>query len=168
MDKRLKQLRKTLDLTQQEFADRLGVKRNTIANYETGRNEPVGSIFALICREFGVSEEWLRNGTGEMFVEKNTFSLDEYAQSNNLSDIEISIIRGFIELDPSVRNAIYDVFKEAFSSERSAYDSTSDNSKDIELANLEKEYKKSRSNSASKTTLSASNITEETVKEKHA
>lgn len=168
MNNRIKKLRKELDLTQQKFGAAISVKGNTVAQWESGRNDPPDSSITFICREFNVNEEWLRNGTGEMFVEKNTFSLDEYAQSNNLSDVEISIIRGFIELDPSVRNAIYDVFKKAFSSERSAYDSTSDNSKDIELANLEKEYKKSRSNSASKTTLSASNITEETVKEKHA
>lgn len=120
MDKRLKLLRKTLDLTQQEFADRLGVKRNTIANYETGRNEPVGSIFALICREFGVSEEWLRNGTGDMFTEKTTFSLDEYASINKLSSTEISIIRGFMELDSSTRQAIYNIFSNAFKENNAA------------------------------------------------
>ena len=38
MNDRLKKLRKALDLTQQEFADRIGVKRNSLANYETGRN----------------------------------------------------------------------------------------------------------------------------------
>lgn len=117
MDKRLKQLRKALDLTQQEFADRLNIKRNTIANYETGRNEPVGSIFALICREFGVSEEWLRNGTGEMFVDPATFSLDEYAQANRLNKTEISIIRGFMELEPQTRQAIYNIFANAVNEE---------------------------------------------------
>ena len=50
MDKRLKELRKILNLTQQEFADKLGIKRNTIANYESGRNEPIGSVFSLICK----------------------------------------------------------------------------------------------------------------------
>lgn len=120
MDKRLKQLRKALDLTQQEFADRLNIKRNTIANYETGRNEPVGSIFALICREFGVSEEWLRNGTGEMFIDPATFSLDEYAQANKLTKTEISIIRGFMELDPATRQAIYNIFANAFNENNAA------------------------------------------------
>ena len=68
MHERIKKLRKILDLTQQEFADRIGIKRNTIANYETGRNEPVDSVIALICREFNVNEDWLRDGTGEMFI----------------------------------------------------------------------------------------------------
>lgn len=68
MNERLKKLRKELDLTQQEFADRIGSKRNTIAKYETDTNIPSAAVVSLICREFNVNEEWLRNGTGEMFI----------------------------------------------------------------------------------------------------
>ncbi len=68
MHERLKKLRKALDLTQQEFADKIGIKRNTLATYEGGRNEPINAVISLICREFNVSEVWLREGTGEMFV----------------------------------------------------------------------------------------------------
>lgn len=67
MNERLKKLRKTLDLTQQEFADKLGIKRNTVAQYEIGRNEPIDAVILSICREFNVNEEWLRTGEGEMF-----------------------------------------------------------------------------------------------------
>jgi transcriptional regulator with XRE-family HTH domain len=74
VNERIKKLRRTLDLTQQEFADRIGVKRGTIANYEIARNEPTDSIVSLICREFNVSEKWLRNGEGDMFrpADRNT------------------------------------------------------------------------------------------------
>lgn len=68
MNDRLKKLRKALDLTQQEFADRIGVKRNSLANYETGRNTPIDAIIVSICREFNVNEEWLRAGAGDMFL----------------------------------------------------------------------------------------------------
>lgn len=68
MNDRLKKLRKALDLTQQEFADRIGVKRNSLANYETGRNTPIDAIIVSICREFNVNEEWLRTGAGDMFL----------------------------------------------------------------------------------------------------
>ena len=67
MKDRIKALRKALSLTQQEFADRLSIKRGAVANYEIGRNIPADSVIALICREFGVSEAWLRTGAGEMF-----------------------------------------------------------------------------------------------------
>lgn len=64
MHKRIKALRKALDLTQQEFANRIGSKRNTIAKYETEANTPSAAVISLICREFNVNEDWLRNGTG--------------------------------------------------------------------------------------------------------
>lgn len=71
MDKRLKELRKQLGLTQQEFAERLGIKRNAVTNYEVGRNEPADMVISLICREFNVSERWLRTGDGEPFIKKS-------------------------------------------------------------------------------------------------
>ena len=132
MNERIKQLRKALGLTQQEFAERVGIKRNAVANYETGRNEPIGSVVNLICNEYNVNPDWLRDGTGEMFIDPATFSLDEYAQANKLSKTEISIIRGFMELDPDVRSAIYDIFKTAFSSDQSAYDNAPDDPQELE------------------------------------
>lgn len=113
MDKRLKELRKILNLTQQEFADKLGIKRNTIANYESGRNEPIGSVFSLICKEFNVNENWLRNGIGSMFIEPSEFSIDKYAEQKNLTMKEKKILQGFMDLEPNVRNAIYAIFENA-------------------------------------------------------
>jgi transcriptional regulator with XRE-family HTH domain len=78
LNERLKKLRKALDLTQQEFADRIGVKRNSFANYETGRNTPIDAIIISICKEFNVNENWLRTGEGDMFIELS-YS-DEIAQ----------------------------------------------------------------------------------------
>lgn len=69
MGERIKILRKNLNLTQKEFGERIGIKSNTVATYEIGRNEPIDAVVALICREFNVSETWLRTGKGEMFVE---------------------------------------------------------------------------------------------------
>lgn len=67
MQKRIKALRIALGLTQQEFADRICVKRSTIAQYEGGRSVPLDAVISMICREFNVSERWLRTGEGEMF-----------------------------------------------------------------------------------------------------
>lgn len=68
MKERIKELRRTLGLTQEEFSVRLGIKRGALANYEVGRNEPIDAVVALMCREFRVREEWLRRGEGEMFA----------------------------------------------------------------------------------------------------
>lgn len=72
LNERIKKLRKVLDLTQQEFADRLSIKRNTVATYERGKSDPSDAAVILICKTFNVSEKWLRTGEGgdaAMFVE---------------------------------------------------------------------------------------------------
>ena len=87
MDQRLKQLRKALGLTQQEFADRLGITRGAIANYELGRNSPIDAAVILICKTFDVSEEWLRTGNGEMFVKlSRSEKLAQFAASLQRED----------------------------------------------------------------------------------
>ena len=65
---RIKEIRKAAGKTQQSFADVLGLKRNTIANYEIGQIQPSDRTIADICREFNISEHWLRTGEGEMRI----------------------------------------------------------------------------------------------------
>lgn len=68
IDQRLKEFRKACGITQQGLADRLGLKQNTIASYEIGKLSPSDRTISDICREFRVSEVWLRTGEGEMFL----------------------------------------------------------------------------------------------------
>ena len=69
LENRIKELRKKLKLTQTEFGNRIGVKGNTITGYETGIRSPSEAVIVSICREFNVSENWLRTGEGEMFIQ---------------------------------------------------------------------------------------------------
>lgn len=108
MNERIKLLRRFLNLTQQEFADRIGVKRNTIANYETGRNDPIDSVVSLICREFGVNETWLRTGEGEMMDPQADNALENLAREKGLSQAEVILIEKFLNLKPEVRRALVD------------------------------------------------------------
>ncbi len=110
MHERLKRLRKTLEITQQEFADRIGIKRNTIATYESGRNEPIDAVISLICREFDVREEWLRTGKGEMFKSKPSDILDQLAYKYKLFNFDYVMIEKFLTMPPDLRRAIYDHF----------------------------------------------------------
>lgn len=112
MKERIRKIRRDLDLTQQEFADRIGIKRNTIANYETGRNEPVDSVVSLICREFGVNEEWLRNGTGEMFKPSPSSALDALATEFNLDHSSYVAIEKFLQLSPELREGMIAYFRD--------------------------------------------------------
>ena len=70
MKERIKEVRKSARMTQVEFGEKLGVKGNTVTNYETGLRTPTDAVIRSICREFNVNEEWLRTGTGEMFIQK--------------------------------------------------------------------------------------------------
>ena len=67
-NERVRALRKELGLTLQAFGDRLGVTRATVSRIENGVNNLSDQMVVSICREYGVSEEWLRDGVGEMFV----------------------------------------------------------------------------------------------------
>lgn len=71
---RLKELRKSLHLTQAEFAKRIGSTQNNLTCYETGRRNPSAAVFHSISREFNANEDWLRTGNGDMF---NPMSEDE-------------------------------------------------------------------------------------------
>ena len=66
----MKQLRKARGLTLEQFGERLGIGRSTVSAIETGQRSLTRQNLLSICREFGVREEWLRDGTGEMETER--------------------------------------------------------------------------------------------------
>lgn len=66
MKERIKAIREDADLTQKEFADRLGVTMNYVYMMESGRREPSVATAREICRQFSVNEVWLATGQGEM------------------------------------------------------------------------------------------------------
>lgn len=110
MNERIKKLRKALDLTQQEFADRIGVKRNTIATYEIGRNIPLDAVISSICREFNVSEEWLRTGEGEMFVQREPQPLEDLLtqliRGRDITGADRILMKNFLELSANARQEV--------------------------------------------------------------
>lgn len=101
MNKRIKELRNALGITQQEFADRLKTSRANIAGYEAGTRAPSNAASNNICREFNVSEEWLKNGTGEMFISSDSdFSrqIDRIMQGE--SEAHKNIIKALLDASP--------------------------------------------------------------------
>lgn len=70
MNHRIKEIRKAIGLTQDEFGKRLGISNTAISKIEKGENNVSEQNIISICREFGINEEWLRNGIGEPFIPK--------------------------------------------------------------------------------------------------
>lgn len=73
---RIRELRKKhLKMSMEVFGKRLGVSRDTINNIELNRlarPEQKMSLYKLICSEFGINENWLLNGTGDMYADDKT------------------------------------------------------------------------------------------------
>lgn len=95
---RIKKVRKSNNLTQQKFGERLGLKQNTIATYEMGKTEPSDRTISDICREFSISEEWLRYGTGKM--------PSNVSRDNEIASLMRSSLRGSEEFKEAVIQAI--------------------------------------------------------------
>ena len=96
MKERIKQIRRERNLTQQAFADKLRITRNNVAGYEAGTRNPSDAVISLICREFNVNEDLLRNGTGEMFIEQTVDEQIETFIGNLLSNEDDSFKRRLI------------------------------------------------------------------------
>ena len=68
MKERIRQVRGQAGLTQADFASRVGVTRDIVASWENGRVEPSEAVVRFVCREFGISYVWLRDGQEPMNV----------------------------------------------------------------------------------------------------
>ena len=70
-NERVKEVRKTLNLTLEKFGARLGVTKQTVSRIENGVNNVTEQMTKAICREFNVDYAWLTTGEGEMFVDSD-------------------------------------------------------------------------------------------------
>lgn len=114
MNERIKELRKSLGLSQEAFAERLGLKGSAVSHLESGRRNITNQNIVAICREFGVNEEWLRTGSGDMFEEMSRaekaaqivgaalgsgdeFILNTFIALGQLSPNEWELIKKFVD-----------------------------------------------------------------------
>lgn len=112
MNTRIKKLRKALDLTQQVFAEKIGLKQNSIALIESGKRNISDQAVLSICREFNVNEEWLRTGSGEMFKAAPGSALDALAEEYGLSNAAYVMVEKFVSLKPEAQETIFNYVRE--------------------------------------------------------
>lgn len=108
---RVKEVRKSLGFTLEKFGERIGLKKSSLSQIENDVNNLTDQVAKSISREYGVSEAWLLDGTGEMFLNKDTSSLDAYIRSNNVSPLEAEILNAYFDLDPEIRLAAIEHFR---------------------------------------------------------
>lgn len=112
MNERMKELRKILGVTQQELADKLGLKRNTIATYEIGKASPSDRVISDLCNKYNVNEEWLRTGNGEILKkvpdeDEVAIYVSELLQPDNpFSELIVEVMRTYSQLDPKSQEVL--------------------------------------------------------------
>lgn len=107
---RIKMLRNQIGLSMAAFGETIQMTNSNISKMEKDLRSVTDRTIAIICHEFNVSERWLRTGEGEMFVETQTFSLDEKAKQHNLSELEIDIMSGYMDLPIATRKELLKLF----------------------------------------------------------
>lgn len=104
MNERIALVRKSLGLTQEKFAEQIGLSRNFMWMIESGTRVPSDRTISDICREFNVNETWLRTGEGEMFnqitrSEKITAFLTDITADEG-DDFKRRFVEMLAELEP--------------------------------------------------------------------
>lgn len=95
---RLRILRLFLELSQEEFSQRVKMNQPQIALFENGKRYLKDLYIKVICDEFGCNEDWLIEGQGKMFKTRK-LSIEEYVNIYELSDLESAIILEFIDMN---------------------------------------------------------------------
>ncbi|WP_107838173.1 helix-turn-helix domain-containing protein [Metasolibacillus meyeri] len=113
-NERIKELRKALSLNQEVFGERIGLTKSSVSNIEKGLRNVTEQHIRLLVNAFNINESWLRDGEGEMFIEPATFSLDEYAQKSQLTELELDIIKSYMDLNKDVREALLATAQQLF------------------------------------------------------
>lgn len=118
ISERIRILRKEyLHITQEALGEPLGLSRANIANIEAGRIAVTDRVISSICREFSVDEEWLRNGTGEPFIQvtpyEKAYNRFDYIMENS-SPSKKAALSVLLELLYSVPDDQWDMIMEQY------------------------------------------------------
>lgn len=110
MNERIRELRKMLGISQSEFADTLNLKQNSISLIEVGKRNPSDRTISDICQKFNVSEEWIRNGTGDVFLKTPSSTMEKLKSEFHLDEFAYSFVYEYLKLDNEKRNAVQEFF----------------------------------------------------------
>ena len=107
-NERVRQIRKTVGLTMERFGAKIGMGRSSISDIESGRRTLTNQTRLSICREFGIQEDWLRNGKGEMFTPEPRNELQAIFDEYKTPPRTRVLIERILNLPPSLQGPIVD------------------------------------------------------------
>lgn len=108
MNNRFKMIRETLNKSQEEMGEAIGITRSGISNIESGKRSVSERHIKLLRSAYNVNEHWLRTGEGEMFNPASK-SLDTLADTNKIDPVTRAIVEGLIEMPAAQREAFIDL-----------------------------------------------------------
>lgn len=112
MKDRIKQIRTNSGLNQSDFGKKISISRSAVWKIENGENTPSEQTINIICREFNVNEDWLRNGTGDMYkLIPNKLELYLGEISSGDDDFIKDLIEAYMELDQTSKDALKQIAK---------------------------------------------------------
>ena len=165
MNGRIRELRKMLGISQSEFADTLNLKQNSISLIEIGKRNPSDRTISDICQKFNVSEEWLRNGTGNVFIKTPSSTIEKLREEFHLDDFTCSFVYEYLKLDEEKRNAVQEFFYNVLNGMDAVNRQEPESSvHKMTVEEAEAEYIKKISRSVQKEESTALNITPDTRK----
>lgn len=92
---RVRSIRKREGLTMEKFGSRIGISNPSVSTIESGKSNPSNQTILAICREFGVSEMWLRTGEGKPYPERGRLEELSYMAGRFLSSEPTEFQRRF-------------------------------------------------------------------------
>lgn len=109
---RVKEIRKTLDLTMEKFGEKLGVGKTAISNIESGNRNLTEQMSKAICREYNVNYDYLMYGEGEMFDDLPQTIVDELCAQYDLNDFDKALVEMYVSLPAGSRERIKEYMKQ--------------------------------------------------------
>lgn len=169
MNERLRFLREKIGISRAAFGQKIGVSGDVINNLERGRVEIKEPILKLICSEFSVNEEWIRNGSGDMFIKTSLSTMEKLKEEFHLDDFTCSFVYEYLKLDEEKRNAVQEFFYNVLNGMDTVNRQEPESSvHKMTVEEAEAEYIKKISNSAGNTGSTALNSTGDGATEKAA
>lgn len=114
MNLRFKLARQSLNLTQQELGDILGISKSAVSKIESGKSVITERNVQVLSEKLDINPLWLKEGKGDMLLNIKEDFVDQLVREYKLDEDSEKIVRSFLQLDPERRKIIVSWMKETF------------------------------------------------------